>query len=72
MSRHVQHSHPRKADGTRKKRTLHYNLPDDQGISKRVCRIMFLNTLGVSEHQVRTALSKISYDGVMESENVVV
>ena len=47
--------------GEEKKRTLNYCLPNENGDLVPVCRTMFLNTLGISERQVRTALAKTNF-----------
>ena len=39
-----------------------------RAVSQYLCRIMFLNTLGISERQVRTALAKTNAFGVTEGE----
>lgn len=54
---------------SRKKRTVTYYLPIGEGLNKvKVCRKMFLNSVGISERQVRTVLQKSDANGVIEEE----
>lgn len=56
-----------KAANSRRRLTYNYNLPtENQKIS--VCRSMFINTLGISEKTLRTAMSKITAEGMIEKE----
>lgn len=52
---------------SRRTRTLKYTLPNG-GSTIHVCRIMFLNTLGISEKTLRTAMSKLTAEGIVESD----
>ena len=45
---------------------LKYFLPIEDNTQSRVCKVMFLNTLGISERQVLTSLSKVNDAGVMQ------
>ena len=55
-------------ENSRKKQTISYYLP--KGDSKlTVCRKMFLNTVGISERQVRTVLKKKDRYGVLQNES---
>ena len=54
-------------DTSRKKQTLSYYLPKDDG-KLQVCRQMFLNTVGISERQVRTVLDKTDSHGILHEE----
>ncbi|GFS01565.1 DNA repair protein rhp54 [Elysia marginata] len=59
---------PKRTKNTsRKGRTMKYHLPFEKE-KVQVCRKMFLNTVGIDERQVRTALSKVREDGQMEPE----
>ncbi|KAK6188621.1 hypothetical protein SNE40_004762 [Patella caerulea] len=53
---------------SRKSRTLHYYLPGETGELVQICRMMFLATTGISERQIRTALQKMTTEGVMDDE----
>lgn len=56
-----------KADNSRRTRTYNYNLPSANS-KTNVCKTMFLNTLGISEKTLRTAISKQTDEGVVEKE----
>lgn len=60
----------KKEDGqhSRKHRTLTYYLPFGD-IKVKVCRIMFLNTVCVSEKQIRTVQKKTSISGILEKDH---
>ena len=53
---------------SRRNNTQQYTLTLD-GETKKVCKIMFLNTTGISERQVKTALQKQTPEGAAISEN---
>ena len=53
---------------TRRKQTIKYYLPDEEGNELPVCQAMFLNTLDISQRTVRTVSSKTDDFGVMEGE----
>lgn len=55
------------SDISRRTKTLKYKLPTANG-PVNVCKTMFLNTLGISEKMVRTALSKVCKDGAILGE----
>ena len=38
--------------------TVTYHLPDDQNHESKVCKLMFMLTLGILEKKVRTAIDK--------------
>ena len=52
---------------SRRSNTLRYHLPKD-GVPVPVCKIMFLNTLNISEKTLRTALAKNLSTGIVEKE----
>lgn len=53
-------------ENSRRTRTLLYNLPiDNHGRVISVCKTIFLNTLGISEKTVRTALNKRTEEGLV-------
>ena len=59
VARHIV-SEPCKGS-SRKKRNTHFFLPKDEGIMSspfRVCKKMFLSTVGISDRQVRTVIKK--------------
>nr|CAH7767959.1 unnamed protein product [Callosobruchus chinensis] len=55
------------ADNSRRTLTLSYTLPKGNG-KVSVCKTMFINTLGISEKTLRTAMSKRTEEGVVEKE----
>ena len=52
-----------------KTKMFKYYLPLEDGTKMQVCKVMFLNTLGISDRQIRTTMSKIDAAGVLEKEN---
>ncbi|CAG9769959.1 unnamed protein product [Ceutorhynchus assimilis] len=52
---------------SRRSKTFEYHLPKSDGMSV-VCKTMFLNTLGISEKTMRTALSKRTEEGIVEPD----
>ena len=59
---------PQERKSNRKKRTLHYFLLTESGHQLRVFKVLFLNTLNISERQIRTVVLKITTTGAVESE----
>ena len=50
----------------RKSRTYKYFLPKEDGTQAHVCKVMLLNSLGISERQVRTSMGKLNHSGIVE------
>lgn len=68
VARHIAVSKPKISHGERKERSISYFLPKSE-IKVRVCKVMFLNTIGVSERVVRTTIEKLEENsGVLEGE----
>lgn len=71
LARHIKVDKTRRKttdkEHSRRGHTLSYTLTVENK-SCRVCKIFFLNTLGVSERMCRTAISKIDEVGVLEKE----
>ena len=55
---------------SRKSESMEYFLPIAEADRDRVCRVMFLNTTGVAERQVRTALAETTPTRVMQPEKL--
>ena len=70
-ARHLTSSTPSSTkEMSRKSTTISYFLPvDDKGDVVRVCRVLFTNTLRVTDRQIRTVISKIDKTGVISPEN---
>ena len=67
IARHIETTVPLKS--TRKQKTLRYYLPKgEENDQYRLCKAMFLNTLGISGRQIRTVTKKIKKGGVLENE----
>ena len=70
ICRHVDIVEPRErtAEGnSRRSKTLKWHLTAD-GTRRQVCEVMFFNTLGISESQVRTTLEKNDPNSIVEPE----
>lgn len=66
ISRNVEVKDPKYArlrKDSRKSRTFDYFLPTADCRKVQVCREMFLNTLNISDRQIRTTVEKLSSDG---------
>lgn len=53
---------------SRRNKTIWYFLPSHSGTRIPVCRLMFMNTLGISERQIKTVVAKHRNDGSLEGE----
>ena len=70
LARHISTSTPKtNKENSRKSRNIDYYLPiDDNGDAVSVCRPMFLNTLRVTDRQVRVVLKKTDATGILQQE----
>ena len=54
---------------TRRHKTIKYYLPKgEDNVKHLVCKKMFLNTMGISERQIRTVVTKLKLGGTLDEE----
>lgn len=54
---------------SRNSRNFVYFLPNADLRKVRVCRVMVLNTLNITDGQIRTTTEKLSSDGLLQKED---